>query len=87
MDRRCRAGFTYRLSRLKPRASEKMGGLITNHEDLFFSSPILSVENRTSKDVYIFFFALHYTDVFSKNRTSEDVKTFFCPSSQCDQIA
>ena len=51
MDCRCREGFTYRLSRLKPRASEKMGGLITNNDDLFFSLPILSVENRTSKDV------------------------------------
>ena len=51
MDCRRRARFTYRLSRLKPRASEKMGGLITNNEDLFFSSPILSVENRTSEDV------------------------------------
>ena len=64
MDCRHGAGFTYKLSRLKPRASEKMGGLITNIEDLFSSSPILSVENRTS----------------------EDVKTFFCFSSQCDQI-
>ena len=51
-----RAGFTYTLSRLKPRASVKMGGLITNNEDLFlFSSPILSRENRTSEDVKIFF--------------------------------
>ena len=50
-----RAGFRYRLSRLKPRASEKMGGLITNNEDLFSSSPILSVENRTSEDVHTFF--------------------------------
>ena len=38
-----RAGFTYTLSRFKPRASEKMGasekmrGLITNNEDLFLS--------------------------------------------------
>ena len=36
------AGFTYRLSRLKPRASEKMGaskkmgGLITKNVDFFF---------------------------------------------------
>ena len=47
MDYRHRAGFTYRLSRLKPRASEKMGGLFPNNElkSCFFSSPILSVEN------------------------------------------
>ena len=44
-DCRHRAGFTYRLSRLKPSALKKMGGLITNNEDVFFSSPILSVEN------------------------------------------
>ena len=49
------AGFTCRLSKLKPRTSEKMGGLIMNNEDLFFSSPILLVENRTSEDVSIFF--------------------------------
>ena len=30
MSCRYRTGFTYRPSRLKPRASEKMGGLITN---------------------------------------------------------
>ena len=35
MDRRHRAGFTYGLSKLKPRASEKMGGHITNNEDFF----------------------------------------------------
>ena len=50
-----RAGFTYSLSRLKLKASKKMGGLITNNEDIFFSSPILLVENRTSEDVYTFF--------------------------------
>ena len=55
MDCKYRAGFTYRVSRLKPRASEKMGGLITNNEDLFFSLPILSVEKRTSEDVHTFF--------------------------------
>ena len=54
MDCRHRAGFTYRLSRLKPSASEKMGGLIKNNEDLFFLFMILSVENRTSEDVYTF---------------------------------
>ena len=35
MDCRHRAGFTYRLSRMKPRASEKIGGLIKNNEDFF----------------------------------------------------
>ena len=35
-DCRHRVGFTHRSSRLKPRASEKMGGLITNNEDFFF---------------------------------------------------
>ena len=79
----------YRLGRLKPRASEKMEDLITNNKDLFFSSPILSVENRTSEDWYryTFFFAFQYTDIFSENRTSEEVKTFFCSSNQRDQIA
>ena len=52
---RHRAGFTYRLSRLKPRASEKMGGLIKNNENLFFLFMILLVENRTSENVYTFF--------------------------------
>ena len=75
---RHKAGFSYKLSRLEPRVSEKMRGIITNNEDLFFSSPILSGENRTSEDVYIlFFFDFHYTDIYSKNRTSEDVHTFF----------
>ena len=36
MDCRRRAGFTYRLSRLKPTESKKMGDLITKNEDLFF---------------------------------------------------
>ena len=55
---RTRAGFTYRLSWLKPRASEKMKGLGTNershHEErtlllllfFFFSSPIFSVKTE-----------------------------------------
>ena len=55
MDCRHKPGFAYRLSRLKPRASEKMEGLITNNVDFFFSSPILSAENRTSEDVKMFF--------------------------------
>ena len=38
MDCKHRAEFTYRLSWLKPRASEKMGGLIKNNEDIFFSA-------------------------------------------------
>ena len=55
MDCRHRVGFTYRLSRLKPKASEKMGSFITNNQDFFFYSLMLSVENRTSKNVYTFF--------------------------------
>ena len=43
-----RAGFTNRLGRLKPRASEKMRGLITNNEDLFFG---IFSENTTSADM------------------------------------
>ena len=79
MDCRHRAGFAYRLSKLKPRASEKMGASSQTMKTFFSSSPILSVENRTSEDVYAFFFALHCrpSDIFSENRTSEDVKTFF----------
>ena len=88
MDCRYRAGFTYRLSRLKPRASEKMGGLIKNDGDLFFFlhrySQWKTKHLRTEDDIP--FFALHQTDIFSENRTSEDVKTFFCSSNQCDQI-
>ena len=87
MGCRHRAGFTHRLNRLKPRVSEKMVGPHHEQSRLFlFSSPIFLVENRTSEDVHTFFFALHYTDIFSENRTSEDVKTFFCSSNQCDQI-
>ena len=56
MECRHRAGFTYRLSRLKPRASQKMGGLIKTNEDLFFSS--LSLEKRTSEVVYALFLLL-----------------------------
>ena len=55
MDCRHRAGFTYRLSRLKLTVSEKMGGLIANNQDLFFVSPILSVENKTSENLKTFF--------------------------------
>ena len=55
MHCRHRAGCTYRLSRLKPTALKKMGGLITNNKDLFFLFMILSVENRISEDVYTFF--------------------------------
>ena len=77
MDCRHRAGFTYRLSRLKPRASEKMGGLIKNNEDPFFLFMILSVENRTSEDVHTFFL-LFAMPIFSEKtghlRTS---KPFF----------
>ena len=56
MDCRHRAGFTYKVSRLKPRASEKMGVSSQTMKTLFFfSSPMLSMENRTSEDVYTFF--------------------------------
>ena len=64
MDCRHRTGSTYRLSRLKPTASKKMGGLIKNNEDLFFLFMILSVENRISEDVYTFFL-LFATPIFS----------------------
>ena len=66
MDCRHRTGFTYRLSRLKPTASQKMGGLIMNNEEFFFLFVfmILSVENRISEDVYIFFL-LFATPIFS----------------------
>ena len=76
MDCRRKAGFTYRLSRLKPSIGEN-GGLITNNEDLFFFSPILLAENRTSEDECIILLGLHYTDIFRENRTSENVKIFF----------
>ena len=55
----------HRVSKLKPRASEKMGDLITNNEERFFSSPILSVENRTSDDVLYIFFLLYTLPIFS----------------------
>ena len=42
MDCRHRDGFKYRLSRLKPRASEEIGGLITNNEDFFFFTVTLN---------------------------------------------
>ena len=54
MDCRHKIGFTYRLSRLKPRASKKMGASSRTMKT-FFLFMILSVENRTSEDVYTFF--------------------------------
>ena len=75
IDCRRRAGFTNRLSRLKPRASEKMGGLITNNEDIFSLHRYFQWKTEHLRTC-IPFFALHYTDIYSKNRTSEDVKTF-----------
>ena len=58
-----RAEFTYRLSRLKPKASEKMGGLGESkgphHEQR--RPPLFLV----------------FTDIFSENTTSADVKTCF----------
>ena len=52
-----KAGFTNSLSRLKPRAAEKMRGLITNNEDLFLLStnilkPFFSL-SRFTVGVYI----------------------------------
>ena len=76
-----------RISRPKPRASEKMEGLITNNEDIFFSLPILSVDNRTSEDVYTLICSSLYRYIIRCKRTPEDVKIFFCSSNQCDQIA
>ena len=79
MDCRHKAEFTYRLSGLKPRASEKMGGLITNNKNLFFSFHRYFQWKTEHLRVCIDlpFFALHYTAIFSENRTFEDVKTFF----------
>ena len=81
MGGRHSAGLSYRLSTLKPRASEKMGGLTTNKEDLFFSCPILSVENGTSEDVYIAytFFLLSTIRIFSVK--TEHLRTIFCSSN------
>ena len=61
-----RAGFTYRVSRLKPRASEKMRGLITNNEDLFFFSVFINIfsEKATSADMKTF--VLVFTDFWWK---------------------
>ena len=86
MGCRHRAGFTYRLSRLKPRASEKLGDLIINNEDFFSLHQYFQWKTEHLRTCTPFF-ALHYTDIFSENRTSEDVKTYFCSSNQCDQIA
>ena len=64
MGCRHRAGFTYRLSRLKHRASEKMGGLITNNEDLFF----LFTDTFSGKQKiwgYVFLFFLFTIPIFS----------------------
>ena len=55
IDCRHRAGFMCRLSRLNPTASEKMGASSRTMKTFFFSSPILSVENKTFEDVYAFF--------------------------------
>ena len=75
---RHRAGFTYnKLNRLKARASQKMGGLITNSEDLFFSLYRYFQWKTEHLRTCIPFFVLHDTKIFSENRTSEDVKTFF----------
>ena len=68
MDCRHRAGFTCRLSRLKHRALEKMGSFITNNEDFFLSSLMLSVQNRTSKNVYSVPFFLFFQSVLSNSK-------------------
>ena len=68
-----RARFTNRPGRLKPRASEKMRGLIANNEE-----PLTFFENRPSRQ--------HKALLFF-DRSSADVKIFFCSSYQCDQIA
>ena len=76
------------VSRLKPRASEKMGDLITNNEDLLFSlHRYFQWKTEHLRTCIPFFSALHYTDTFSANRIPEDLKTFFCSSNQSDQIA
>ena len=56
MDCRHRAGFTHKLSKLKPKTSEKMRASSQTMKTLFFffSSLMLSVENKTSEDVYTF---------------------------------
>ena len=86
MDCKHRAGLTYKVSRLKPRTSEKMGDLVTNNEDLFFSSPILFLRKTEHLRTCIPFFALRYTNIISENGISENVKNFFCSSNQCDHI-
>ena len=48
-----RAGFTNKLGRLKPRASEKIRGLITNSEDLLFLE-ILEKRHAIYELAYIF---------------------------------
>ena len=87
MDCWHRTGFTYRPSRLKYRTSEKMGGLITNNEELFFLFTYTFIGKQNILGRVHFFFAVHYTDIFIENRASENVKTLFSSSNQCDQIA
>ena len=80
MDCRHWAGLTYRLSRLKPRASEKMGSLITNNEDLFSLHRYFRWKTEHLRTcVPLFCSSLHQYFQW-KN-------TFFCFSNQCDQIA
>ena len=50
------AGFTHWQSKLKPRASEKMRGLITNNQDSFLLFTDIFSENKTSEDALTFFF-------------------------------
>ena len=87
MDCKHRAGFTHKLSRLKPKASEKMGASSQTMKILLFSLRQCFHWETEHLRTCIPSFALHYTDIFSENRTSKDVKTFFCSSNQCDLIA
>ena len=81
MNRRYRAGFTCRLSKLKSRASKNMGASSRTIKS-FFSLHRYFQRKTEHLRTCIPLFALHYTDIFSENRTSEHVKTFFRSSSQ-----
>ena len=56
------AGFRHRLSKLKPRASETMGGFGENE------GPYHELRRP---------FFLVFTDILRENTTSADIKTFF----------
>ena len=80
MGGRHRAGFTCRLSRLKPRASKKMGVSSRTIKTFFSLHRYLQWKTEHLRTC-IPFFCSYYTDIFSENMTSEDVKTFFFRSS------